>query len=193
MGAGQALAAHDQAIGAPSSAAEPSTPFAPVETARDRPMAAWVDYCGRHADDCQLDLRQPLRVTLTPQLWKTILSINSQVNAAVQPLTDLAHWGVPDHWDLAEDGYGDCEDYQLLKRKLLVAAGLPRRALLMTVVLDTEEEGHAVLMIRTDRGDFILDNMRDDVRVWDDTGYTFVKRESQYFVGWVKFHPASAE
>ena len=84
--------------------------------------------------------------------------MNADVNNALRPVTDEAHHGILDRWDLAEDGAGDCEDYQLLKRKLLVDAGLPRRALRMSVVLDEKGEGHAVLMVRTDRGDFILDN-----------------------------------
>ncbi len=82
-----------------------------------------------------------------------------------------------DRWDFAEDGYGDCEDYQLVKRKLLVEAGFPRRALRMTVVIDELGEGHAVLMVRTDRGDYILDNKTDAVLPWHKTGYTYIKRE----------------
>jgi predicted transglutaminase-like cysteine proteinase len=52
------------------------------------------------------------------------------------------HWGVEDRWDFAEDGYGDCEDYQLIKRRELVKAGLPRRAFRMTVVNDEVGDGH---------------------------------------------------
>jgi predicted transglutaminase-like cysteine proteinase len=54
----------------------------------------------------------------------------------------------------------------LLKRKLLAERGLPRRAMRMTVVLDENRAGHAVLMVRTDRGDFILDNQRATVLPW---------------------------
>jgi len=61
---------------------------------------------------------------------------------------------------------GDCEDYQLLKRKLLVEAGLPRRAMRMTVVIDDIDEGHALLTVRTDAGDLILDNKVDAVLPW---------------------------
>ena len=81
-------------------------------------------------------------------------------------------------------GRGDCEDYALLKRKRLAEAGLPRRAMLMTVVIDEENAGHAVLMIRTDRGDFVLDNKRNAILPWSQTGYVYVKRESQYRTGW---------
>ena len=94
-------------------------------------------------------------------------------------MTDMDHWGTADKWDIPTDGYGDCEDYQLLKRKMLVQAGLPRRAMRMTVVLDEKREGHAVLTLKTNRGDLILDNKTDDVLAWRDTGYVFVKRESQ--------------
>jgi predicted transglutaminase-like cysteine proteinase len=111
--------------------------------------------------------------------------VNRRVNKSVRSLPDRDHWGVTDRWDLAEDGSGDCEDFQLLKRKLLADAGLPRRAMRMTVVIDEVDEGHAVLMIRTDRGDFILDNKTSAVLPWSKTGYIFVKREGQDRTAWV--------
>ena len=75
-------------------------------------------------------------------------------------------------------------DYQPLKRKLLVEAGLPRRALRMTVVIDERGDGHAVLMVRTDRGDFILDNKHQSVLPWHQTGYVYIKREGQDGRAW---------
>ena len=92
---------------------------------------------------------------------------------------------------VATDALGDCEDFQLQKRKRLRQAGLPQRAMLMTVVLDENNEGHAVLMVRTDRGDLILDNKRNAVLSWQQTGYVFVKRESQVQTGWVSLAPAT--
>jgi len=80
---------------------------------------------------------------------------------------------------------GDCEDYQLLKRRMLIEAGLPRRALRMTVVIDENGEGHAVLTVRTDRGDVILDNKSDEVLEWFRTNYRYIKRESAETMGWV--------
>jgi predicted transglutaminase-like cysteine proteinase len=91
---------------------------------------------------------------------------------------------VVDRWDIPTDGKGDCEDYVLLKRKRLAEAGIPRRAMRVTVVIDEDNAGHAVLMIRTDRGDLILDNKRNAILPWSQTGYTYVKRESQARVGW---------
>ena len=82
-------------------------------------------------------------------------------------------------WSLPSDGYGDCEDSVLLKRRMLVEAGWPREALLITVVRDKKGEGHAVLTVKTDKGEFILDNQEDRVLLWSETGYRFVKRQSQ--------------
>jgi predicted transglutaminase-like cysteine proteinase len=121
-------------------------------------------------------------------VWRIVNGVNSLVNRTVAPVTDLQHWGVVDRWNLAEDGMGDCEDMQLLKRKRLAEAGLPRRAMLMTVVLDENNEGHAVLMLRTDRGDFVLDNKRDEIRAWNRTDYVFVKREGQDSSAWVSLN-----
>ena len=159
-----------------------STPAAPTGDAR--PVQGWVAFCERQPAECALDLSEPETITLTRRLWQRILTVNADVNNALRPVTDEAHHGILDRWDLAEDGAGDCEDYQLLKRKLLVDAGLPRRALRMSVVLDEKGEGHAVLMVRTDRGDFILDNKVPAVLPWHRTGYVFVKREGQDGPNW---------
>ena len=150
-----------------------------------KPVAAWSDFCRRYPDECAVDPSEPAKVEVTQETWRTIMSINRRVNARIKPQTDKAHWGVVDRWDLAEDGQGDCEDYQLLKRKLLAERGLPRRAMRMTVVIDELNEGHAVLMIRTDRGDYILDNKTNAVLPWEQTGYVFVKREGQDNMAWV--------
>ena len=78
-----------------------------------------------------------------------------------------------------DDGYGDCEDYVLLKRRMLVQVGWPRETLLVTVVRDEKGEGHAVLTVITDEGDYVLDNQNKDILIWSDTGYRFIKRQSQ--------------
>ncbi|WP_279359180.1 transglutaminase-like cysteine peptidase [Methylobacterium indicum] len=158
-------------------------PAAPVGEAR--PVPAWTEFCARYARECAVDTSEPTEVTLTPRLWHTVTTVNRQVNTSLRAVTDQEHWGVPDRWDLAEDGSGDCEDFQLLKRKLLAQAGLPRRAMRMTVVIDEKGEGHAVLMLRTDRGDFVLDNKTSAVLPWHKTGYTYIKREADEAMRWV--------
>jgi predicted transglutaminase-like cysteine proteinase len=161
-------------------------PTQPVAATGDaKPLPAWTEYCRKNAADCAVDRSEAMTVTLTPKVWQTITSVSRRVNASIRPITDAEHWNVGDRWDLPEDGYGDCEDFQLLKRKLLAEAGLPRRAMRMTVVVDEKNEGHAVLMVRTDLGDFVLDNKTNEVLPWFETGYVFIKRESQESVGWV--------
>jgi predicted transglutaminase-like cysteine proteinase len=119
-------------------------------------------------------------VRLTKASWSQLNRINRQVNGAIEPETNLAHWGTTlDHWDYPVDGKGDCKVYALYKRKLLIDAGFPRQALLMTVVRDLEGEGHAILTVKTDRGEFVLDNLSDEIRPWDATGYTYLKRQAQ--------------
>ncbi len=145
---------------------------------------AWNDLCKRTPSECRVDTSEADRVEMTPKLWKTILTLNSKINREIEAVTDQEHWGVVDRWDIPTDGKGDCEDYALLKRKRLAELGVPRRAMRMTVVIDEENAGHAVLMIRTDRGDFILDNKRNAVLPWGQTGYVFVKRESEFKTGW---------
>jgi predicted transglutaminase-like cysteine proteinase len=114
-----------------------------------------------------------------------VTSVNVRVNSEIEPVTDMDHWGIIERWDMAEDGRGDCEEYVNIKRKRLVEAGIPRRALRVVVVIDEENAGHAVLMLRTDKGDFILDNKRNAVLAWHQTGYVFIKRESQDRQEWV--------
>ncbi len=139
----------------------------------------WADFCNRNQSECPAGLLPAEDVELTPGSWGAIRRINLLVNAMLRPLSDMDHWNVVDRWDIPTDGYGDCEDYVLLKRKLLMAEGFPRQALLVTIVKDESGEGHAILTVKSDRGDFILDNMRDEVKGWSELPYRYVKRQSQ--------------
>ncbi|TXN42253.1 transglutaminase-like cysteine peptidase [Methylobacterium sp. WL18] len=148
-------------------------------------IAGWTEFCRRMPEECTLDVAQPAAIPLTVAVWRTLRSVNRRVNARIRPITDQAHWGVVDRWEFPDDGFGDCEDYQLLKRRMLAERGLSRRALLMTVVIDETNAGHAVLTVRTDHGDFILDNKTDAIRPWRRTGYSFIKRAGQDGQAWV--------
>jgi predicted transglutaminase-like cysteine proteinase len=160
-----------------------SAPITSVGTAK--PLLGWSQFCEKFRSECTVDVTEADKVDLTPQAWKSIVSINQRVNSSIKAVTDADHFGVVDTWGFPDDGKGDCEDFQLLKRRLLVEAGLPRRAMRMTVVIDELGEGHAVLMVRTNRGDFVLDNKTSSVLPWHRTGYVYIKRESQDAVGWV--------
>ena len=181
-----------QAAGAQTLVSLPGPSLAARIVGEARPVLAWAKLCERFPGECEVDTTQPATISLTAKTWQTIISINRRVNTTIRPMTDQVHWGEPDRWDFAADGAGDCEDYQLLKRKLLAEAGLPRRALRMTVVIDEKREGHAVLMVRTDRGDFILDNKTSAVLPWHETGYIYVKREGQDGPTWVSLGGATS-
>jgi len=152
---------------------------------RAGPTPAWMEFCKKMPRECAHNPKEAAVIAVDAGLWQLISDVNERVNAMILPVTDQDHWGVADRWDYPEDGLGDCEDIQLLKRRMLVEAGLPRRALRMTVVIDELGAGHAVLMVRTDRGDYILDNKRKAVLSWQETGYRYVKREGSDSAAWV--------
>ncbi len=139
----------------------------------------WVEFCGRYRGECPDDDRAAQPIDLTPAVMRKIQRINAAVNKSVAPVSDMDHWGVVDQWDYPTDGKGDCEDYALLKRRMLMDEGFPRQALLMTVVKEANGDGHAVLTVKTNRGEFVLDNLGDEVKPWNKTPYRFVKRQSE--------------
>jgi predicted transglutaminase-like cysteine proteinase len=162
----------------PASAAIERSLFVAVGSVARAPVG-WTEFCAQYAPECETRTVDARDVVLTAKAWKELARINTLVNETIKPLTDMEHWGVAERWNYPDDGYGDCEDYVLLKRRMLMQAGWPRQALLITVVRDKEGEGHAVLTVRTDKGEFILDNQNEEVLLWSDTGYRFVKRQSQ--------------
>ena len=153
----------------------------------------WADFCTRRPEECRVDVLDPTDVEMSPRVMRTLAGVNSDVNEEIEPVTNLDHWGtVLDHWDYPTDGKGDCKIYALWKRKQLLDLGFPRQALLMTIVRDQEGNGHTVLTVKTNRGDYILDNMVGEIRLWDETGYKFVKRQSQSDPNvWVSVGPAT--
>jgi predicted transglutaminase-like cysteine proteinase len=174
---GGAAASERLAYGGPATSHEPVTYVAVGEAAR-APIG-WVEFCVEYKPECNSKPSKPRDVVLTAKAWSDIVKVNNWVNGNIKPLTDLEHWGVVERWNYPDDGYGDCEDYVLLKRRLLIEAGWPREALLITVVRDKKNDGHAVLTVKTNKGEFILDNQEPQVLAWDKTGYRFVKRQSQ--------------
>lgn len=144
-----------------------------------RAPVGWVEFCNEHADECPDENSEARDILLTPQVWKDLVRVNRWVNKTIKPMTDLAQWGVVEKWSYPDTGYGDCEDYVLLKRRMLIEAGWPRAALLITVVREQNGNGHAVLTVKTNKGEFVLDNQNEEILLWSATTYRFVKRQSQ--------------
>jgi len=152
--------------------------FAPVGGLTSIPVGA-ADFCKSNRGECQANPNGAGAVALTQQRWDELVQVNNLVNAAITPITDQDYYQVAEYWAYPDDGYGDCEDFALAKRRALIEAGWPSSTLMVSVVREANGNGHAVLMVRTDRGDLVLDNQDGRVLLWNETPYTYLKRQSQ--------------
>jgi predicted transglutaminase-like cysteine proteinase len=146
-----------------------------------RPPLAHALLCRAEPAACAADKTQPLgdrpRVVLTDEAWRDLVRVNAAVNRRIRPRDDRLEHGRADVWSI-DPRTGDCEDYALTKRAELMARGWSAAALLVAVVRDGNGRHHAVLVARTDRGDFVLDNLARMVRPWTDLAYRWIKRQS---------------
>ncbi|HTN61239.1 MAG TPA: transglutaminase-like cysteine peptidase [Devosia sp.] len=182
IGAVMALAA----IVAPAAALD-TTNIAFIQTANGTTSipVGHAEFCKSHRDECRPNATVVPAVNLNEALWSQLLTVNAGVNQSVVPVSDEDLYQVAEFWTYP-NGYGDCEDIALEKRRELIAAGWPVSTLLMAVVRERNGDGHAVLMVRTDRGDLVLDNQEGTIRVWNETPYHYIKRQSQADAGqWV--------
>ncbi len=137
-----------------------------------------VQFCRENTGSCPREKYEPVVVRLDEARWQELIAINAEVNRRVRPMTDADLYGKEEHWTYPVNGYGDCEEYVLEKQRVLVEAGWPKSALLITVAKDIQNSGHAVLTVRTDHGDMILDNQIEAVLPWYSTPYRYIKRQS---------------
>jgi predicted transglutaminase-like cysteine proteinase len=161
-----------------------SVAFAPVAGATTIPIGH-AQFCRSHADECGPNRGTVEAMALTPARWQQLVDTNSRLNAEIVAITDQDLYNVNEFWTYP-NGYGDCEDIALAKRRALISQGWEPGVLLLTVVRERSGAGHAVLLARTDRGDLVLDNQDSAIRLWNETPYQFVKRQSQQNAGqWV--------
>ena len=166
----------------------PSTVFAgnTMETGgfTSQPIGHY-EFCKSNPDECSIEVVLTEPVVLNEHAWSVINRINAYVNDIIQPMNDYDIYGRDEMWTYPVST-GDCEDYVLLKRRFLIEKGVSPSNALITVVRKPNGEGHAILTIRTDKGDYVLDNLTDRVRNWNRTGYTFLKRQAETLPGrWV--------
>lgn len=142
------------------------------------------EFCELNRSECRrTPVAQP--VGLTDASFAQLDAVNRQVNRSIVAVTDAQLYRQAEVWAYPT-GAGDCEDFVLLKRRLLADAGWPLSDLLITMVLQANGDGHAVLTVRTDRGDYVLDNLSNEVRLWTETPYIYIKRQSERDAGtWV--------
>jgi predicted transglutaminase-like cysteine proteinase len=151
-----------------------------IEFGQSLPPVGFVKFCAANPEECRSVGRNTKRMSMTPDDWTTLFQVNRAVNVAIKPMSDMDLYGVEERWAYPKDDAGDCEDYLLLKKRELEKMGFHAGSLLITVVLDEKSDGHAVLTVATEKGDYVLDNRRNDILLWKDTGYTFLKRQSPH-------------
>lgn len=158
--------------------AAPSERAFATEFGQARPPVGFVRFCADNPNDCKGRGNKAERIAMDPERWNLLYQVNTYVNGKIKPVSDLELYGEAERWAYPVEA-GDCEDYVLLKKRYLQGLGFAPDALLATVVLDENKEGHAILTVVTDQGDFVLDNRHNDITRWKDTNYTFLKRQSQ--------------
>lgn len=109
---------------------------------------------------------------------RLVRAVNRRINRTVRQITDHRQYRRTEVWALPTRRGGDCEDFALLKKRELMKAGIAADRLLIATVLDKRMQGHAVLVVRTHRGDLVLDNLTSRILPWDKTGYIFLKMQN---------------
>lgn len=127
-------------------------------------------------------------IAWTSKTRKLVNRVNRQINGAMIGTTDAMAFGRQEFWTMplsAPDRprgrskpLADCEDFALEKRKALIAAGIPEDALYLAVAVSESTGLHAVLVISTEHGDFVLDNMSEWLVEWSKTNYVWIKRQA---------------
>jgi predicted transglutaminase-like cysteine proteinase len=145
--------------------------FISTKSAAAAPSGA-ADLCQRYDWACQTSGPAALSGGAT---LPTVRKVNRQVNQTVRSIADSVQYGVKEVWTLPSRTGGDCEDYALLKKQKLIAKGIPAQQLLLATVFGARTGSHAVLILRLAEGDYVLDNMTDQIRHWSETEYTFLR------------------
>ena len=156
----------------------------PDSRVQDATPPGYVSFCLRFADQCNGAAQPAAALPMSVHLWAQLEQVNTQTNDEIWPEDDQRHYGRAEYWNIPTDGYGDCEDSALAKRKKLIDLGLSQSALRIAIVLTPRAERHAVLTVTTDKGDFVLDNLTSGIVAWDQTNYMWLERQDPV-LGWV--------
>jgi predicted transglutaminase-like cysteine proteinase len=164
--------------------AKAAQPFMQTGGRTTQPVGHY-EFCRREPVECRQATPKRAPIQLTRKLWAAMVDVNNKVNTMLAPETDMQIWGKEEVWSYP-DRVGDCEDYVLEKRRELMQMGVPAGSVLITVVRQPNGDGHAVLTVHTSNGDYVLDNLEPRILAWQDTEYTFLKRQSERNSGaWV--------
>ena len=81
-----------------------------------------LEFCKSRPAECQAYDQVVPATTLTDESWQQLVSINAYHNQNVVPVTDEVLYHTAEFWTYP-NGYGDCEDFALIKRRDLINAG----------------------------------------------------------------------
>lgn len=138
---------------------------------------AFIHFCDRYPEDCKVhsnDFDQA-PIPLTQARLAELSKINREVNNSIKPRASLG--GVSAETWLVAPTHGDCSDYAVTKRHVLLAHGWPSRSLLLAEVIIDSGEYHLVVVVRTRDGDLVLDNLNSDVRPVSQVKYQWVRAQ----------------
>ncbi|MBY5334408.1 transglutaminase-like cysteine peptidase [Rhizobium leguminosarum] len=140
------------------------------------PPFAQVLFCAQNPTECR-DNNGPAVVALTDAQMLQLKNVNTSVNRTMMGRNDPGNELNGDVWKVNVRS-GDCEDFALTKRSRLIAMGWSSRALRIATAYTPSGEGHAVLVVRTDKGDLVLDNRKSSIKNWRDTDLRWDKIQS---------------
>jgi predicted transglutaminase-like cysteine proteinase len=134
----------------------------------------FVGYCMKYRIECIPTPRVSATVELTDSRRHELDVVQAKVNRDVRPRANPEH-----NWEYPDNGYGDCNQYTIAKRRELIALGWPRASLLLAAAMTETDEGHLVLVVVTSQGDYVLDNRQRAVVPWEELPYRWLERQSE--------------
>jgi predicted transglutaminase-like cysteine proteinase len=136
-----------------------------------------VRFCLRYPADCKSEPADNERIELNAETAALLGRVNHHVNASIVPMAKSYGPNLGEGWTIGPE-MGDCNDYAVTKRHDLLEAGLPSKALRLSVVTTASGVGHLVLVVATTKGDIVLDNLTEVIRPWQNTDYRWLKIQS---------------
>lgn len=136
-----------------------------------------VRFCQRYPSDCKSNPAEADHIELNAANSELLKSVNRDVNATIVSTVKSYGAELADGWTIAPS-MGDCNDYAVTKRHVLLQRGLPAKALRLSAVRTSSGEGHLVLLVVTTKGELVLDNLTDAIRPWRSTDYRWLKIQS---------------
>ena len=159
-------------------ASEPVASDHLVAQKRIAPPDGFLGVCDRYAWACAPNIPADFSITTDRDILRAARTVNARVNRTVRQISDEAQFNRAEHWTLPTNRGGDCEDFALEKKRQLLLAGVPTDRLMIATAMLPDTTRHAVLVVRTARGDLVLDNLTNQILPWDRTGLTFLRMQN---------------